>query len=768
VKSVKLNLLIAGGLVLLFSFPAQSQFVEFVAENQGFSVTESFDEGILVTGNIVFQIPHSDKDLLLAKFDASGNPVWRIALGVLTVDDQGLSVIEVGDEAIVVTGSVGFGAGSGDLFLAKFNASGDTLWTKTLGGTGKDEGRCVIKDCYEGFVVTGYTESFGAGSGDLLLAKFNASGDTLWTKTLGGGYNDVGQSVILTSCVGTEEFVVTGYTESFGAGGSDLLLAKFNASGDTLWTKTFGGAYNDEGRSVIQTSDGGLVVTGYTESFGAGRRDLLLAKFDGWGDTLWTRTLGGAYDEEGWSVTQTSDGGLVVTGSTNSFDGRGDLLLAKFDGSGDLLWTRILGVTDNGEVGHSVIQTSDDNLIVTGWTIVTDIPGLVNPLLARFDASGNTCLGEFVTLAFDSVSPDVGSPIPTITKPSPTITSQSPTLTPLSPFTRVACEVPPRLLLISDVGNDQGGQVQVTWDRCYFDILGSGVTITEYSLWRKVNQYKVNVSDHDFVVKEVESMGQMLENVATCKYGDRYFVTKTGDLWDFIVTIPAMQSPEYSYVAPTLADSTYEHGMYWSVFFVSVHTENPTIHYDSDPDSGYSLDNIPPLPIRDLLVDPNSWFTLQWTVPGEYAGERPISVYDIRFNTVPVGIDTQAWWDSATACTTGEGFFNFIVGETDSLKVAKDCGCHPVVYFAIKGLDSRPNASEISNIVRFKCGDVNGDGLINVTDVVYLINYLFISGPPPAPMATGNANCDGSVNVSDVVYLINSLFVSGSPPPCGS
>jgi hypothetical protein len=228
-----------------------------------------------------------------------------------------------------------------------------------------------------------------------------------------------------------------------------------------------------------------------------------------------------------------------------------------------------------------------------------------------------------------------------------------------------------------------------------------------------------------------------------------------------------MQSPEYSYVAPTLADSTQAHGTYWSVFFVSAHTENPTVHYDSDPDSGYSLDNIPPLPIRDMVVNPNSWFTLTWTVPGEYEGEHPISTYDIRYNTIPVGADTQAWWNSAVACS-GTKFFNYAVGDTDSIQVAKESWNHPVVYFAIKGLDSRPNASGISNIVRFECGDVNGDGLINVSDVMYLINRLFISGPPPAPLAVGDVDCNGVINVSDVVYLINFLFlIPPGPPPCG-
>ena len=293
--------------------------------------------------------------------------------------------------------------------------------------------------------------------------------------------------------------------------------------------------------------------------------------------------------------------------------------------------------------------------------------------------------------------------------------------------------IAPSIVSISDVGNDQGKQVRVTWNRSHYDAVGSPVTITEYSLWRRIDEYK----NGD---------------------GGKY---PPGD-WDFIKTVPACGEFTYNTICPTLADSTAE-GIYWSFFFVRAHTEIPTSYYDSDPDSGYSLDNIPPLPIQDLGIDPNSWFTLQWTVPGEYEGEQPIATYDIRYNTIPVGADTQAWWDSAETCA-GDGFFNFIVGEEDSFGVAEESGCHPDVYFAIKGLDSRPNASGISNIVHFLCGDATSDDVVNIGDVVKLINYLYRGGYAPEPIAAGDVTCDGIVDIGDVVYLINYLYRNGDLP----
>jgi hypothetical protein len=315
-----------------------------------------------------------------------------------------------------------------------------------------------------------------------------------------------------------------------------------------------------------------------------------------------------------------------------------------------------------------------------------------------------------------------------------------------------AGHVYPEIISIADVGNDQGKQVRLNWARSCYDASGSPVTITEYSIWRRIGEDKAGGLADKTLLSDIGMSGE-----------DRLYPPGN---WDFIKTVPARGEETYNTVCPTLGDSTTAEGMYWSVFFVSAMTANPLVYYDSDPDSGYSLDNISPLPIRDMVVNPNSWFTLTWTVPGEYEGEHPISNYDIRYDTIPVGDNPQAWWDSAHACS-GTRFFNYAVGDTDSIQVAKESWNHPHVYFAIKGRDDRPNYSEISNIVRFKCGDASGDGVVDASDLVYLLNYLFASGPPPNPMAVGDVTCDGVVDISDVVYLLNYLFAHG-PQPCGS
>jgi hypothetical protein len=154
-----------------------------------------------------------------------------------------------------------------------------------------------------------------------------------WTKTIGEGGEDIANSIIQSSDGG---YVVAGYTASFGAGGSDFYVVKLDSSGNAEWTKTIGGGSWDEARSIIQSSDGGYVVAGYTQSFGAGG-DMYVVKLDSSGNVVWTRTIGGSSNEVANSIIQSRDGGYVVAGYTRSFGaGSFDIYVVKLDSSGNI------------------------------------------------------------------------------------------------------------------------------------------------------------------------------------------------------------------------------------------------------------------------------------------------------------------------------------------------------------------------------------------------------------------------------------------------
>jgi hypothetical protein len=169
----------------------------------------------------------------------------------------------------------------------------------------------------------------------LTLAQPQAP-DTLWTKTYGGNSGDYGNSVQQTTDGG---FIIAGYTYSYGAGYSDVYLIKTDGLGNQQWYRTFGRQWDDYGYSVQQTTDGGFIIAGRTSSYGAANYDVYLIKTDGLGNQQWYRTFGGNNYDCGYSVQQTTDGGFIIAGSTGSYGaGSDDVYLIKTDGLGNQQW----------------------------------------------------------------------------------------------------------------------------------------------------------------------------------------------------------------------------------------------------------------------------------------------------------------------------------------------------------------------------------------------------------------------------------------------
>jgi len=354
----------------------------------GYSVQQTTDGGYIIAGSTT-SFGAGYEDVYLIKTNASGDTLWTRTYGG-TAMDVGCSVLQTTDGGFVIVGyTSSFGAGGLDVYLIKTNASGDTLWTRTYGGPNNDYGNSVHQTFEGGYIIAGSTLSFGA-AGDVYLIKTNASGDTLWTKTYGGASLDYGNSVQQTLGGG---FVIAGYTASFGVGG-DVYLVKTNASGDTLWTRSYGGTGLDYGNSVQQTLGGGYIIAGYTYSFGQGLDDdAYLIKTNASGDSLWTRTYGGSHADWGNSVQQTFDGGYIIAGGTNSFSaGDNDVFLIKTNSSGNALWTGTFGGPGDDR-GYSVQQTPDDGYIIAGVT--TSFGAGSNDIyLIKTDANGNVGVEE--------------------------------------------------------------------------------------------------------------------------------------------------------------------------------------------------------------------------------------------------------------------------------------------------------------------------------------------------------------------------------------
>ena len=232
-------------------------------------------------------------------------------------NDYGTYVQQTSDSGYIMTGYTNnFGAGAfDDIYLIRTKQNGDTIWTKTYGGSGMERSYAVQQTSDGGFIITGFTDSFGAGNDDIYLIRTDANGTTTWSKTYGGSGLDIGYAVRQTSDGG---FIVAGVTD-LGTGNGDLYFIKTKANGDTLFTKIIGGTGIDRASSIEETTDGSFIIGGYTTSFGAGGNDFYLLKLAANGSLLWSKTYGGTESDMGSFVRQTSDGGYIFVGNTMSF-----------------------------------------------------------------------------------------------------------------------------------------------------------------------------------------------------------------------------------------------------------------------------------------------------------------------------------------------------------------------------------------------------------------------------------------------------------------
>ena len=319
-------------------------------------------------------------DIGVIKTDENGVTEWSKTYGGLS-EDRGHSIQLTTDGGYIIAGTTAsYGIGGYDIWLVKIDSEGNELWTKTFGGTSWDWGYYVEQTTDGGYILTGCKDPGIYSIWDIFLVKTDSQGNTLWSKTFGGDSYDVGHCVKQTSDGG---YIITGYTYSSGAGSSDMWLIKTDVNGNLEWDNTFGDTEPEHGYSVVQSGDE-YIVTGYTKSYGEGDYDVWLVKTDNLGNEIWNQTFGGPEDDRSFAIQHTSDNNFVIAGFTDSFGaGNYDMWLLKIDNAGDTLWTKTIG-TDKLNRARSVVQTTDGGYILAGDTYIYE-QGEYNYYLVKID-----------------------------------------------------------------------------------------------------------------------------------------------------------------------------------------------------------------------------------------------------------------------------------------------------------------------------------------------------------------------------------------------
>ncbi|MDP1725134.1 MAG: SBBP repeat-containing protein [Bacteroidota bacterium] len=340
----------------------------------------------------------------------------------IAVDGSGNSIITGGTystSGMAASGAyqVSYG-GSKDAFIVKFNTAGARQWATYYGGNGSDEGSGIAIDGSGNIVIIGtttsisgiatsgaYQTSFG-GTDDAFIAKFNASGARQWASYYGGSGSDQGNEIavdgsgnsIITGLTASTSGIATSgaYQTSYGGGGWDAFIAKFNVSGARLWATYYGGSGWERGDGIAVDGSGNIVITGYTTSTsgiatsgafqtsqGGGNNDAFIAKFNASGARGWATYYGGSGDETGEEIAIDGSGNSIIAGHTystsgiassgayqTSLGGNLDAFIVKFDTSGVRQWATYFGGSQN-DVGYGIAVDGNGNIVMTGYSYST-------------------------------------------------------------------------------------------------------------------------------------------------------------------------------------------------------------------------------------------------------------------------------------------------------------------------------------------------------------------------------------------------------------
>jgi chitodextrinase len=372
------------------------------------------------TGSLDGQTNAGGEDIFLVKYDSTGARQWTRLSGTAG-NERGESVaVHNVTGNVYVTGATAGSldgqaySGSGDVYLMKYNSSGTKQWTRLLGTTAIDNAFSVAVDSNENVYVTGSTNGnlggqTSSGGTDAFVARYDSSGNMVWTRLLGNATLTYGYAVAVAA---SGNVYISGVTRGTlggqaNAGIQDMFVAKYNASGTVQWVRMAGSSVFDYCYGVAVDGSENVYVSGssygdfdgHLNTDGTGStEDLFLIKYDSAGAKQWSVFHGGAGNDVTYGMAVDSGGNIYINGNTNAdLDGQvnsggHDSVLLKYNSAGVRQWTRMLG-TSSGEYARGMAVDSGNNAFITGFTS-GNLDGVTNSggndgFIVMYDASGN-------------------------------------------------------------------------------------------------------------------------------------------------------------------------------------------------------------------------------------------------------------------------------------------------------------------------------------------------------------------------------------------
>lgn len=312
-------------------------------------------------------------DAWVLRLAADGGVTWQKSIGS-AAGEWADHVIPARDGGFLLVGECNWAPGNGDAWVVKLSSAGAVEWQRAFGGPDYEEFLGAVQTRDGGYLLSGYTFSFGAGGSDLWLVKVSGAGALEWQRTYGGplwegaGY---GLSVIQTRDGGYAVATAAAGTDPFLPQGSDIWVLKLERNGDVDWEATYGGAGEDLASCIVETPGGGFLVLADTTSFGAGGHDFWILRLDDEGDVRWQKTYGGPWEEFAYWIHRTRNNEILVAGTSDSFGaGDVDFWLLRLRANGAILWQKAYGGPGHEWVyAMQVAETPDGGIALAGSTL---------------------------------------------------------------------------------------------------------------------------------------------------------------------------------------------------------------------------------------------------------------------------------------------------------------------------------------------------------------------------------------------------------------